>query len=204
VALGGHQRRLGRQRRISIRHRRIAEFLLLPLRNTDTLAQLASRALWRSNVRHAYRLDLLRGFVRFGLRMLFGRGRLGQTRSNRSHRAISFIATTRSCPELGFCDAGRISVTSIPHPRARFCDADCDVARLRIGPNDRFWASARWRSAWLSTKCERRRSPSISKASSAPVIIGAHRLTPHRANSHAGGHRFESCRAHHTFPENTD
>jgi hypothetical protein len=47
-------------------------------------------------------------------------------------------------------------------------------------------------------KHECQRSVSNSRAPPAFTIIDAHRLTSHPANSHAGGHRFESCRAHHS------
>ena len=67
---------------IGVWQRRIAEFLLVRFRDSDTLAQLASRVLRRSSVCHAYRLDLLRASARFGLRMFFGGCGLGQTCSN--------------------------------------------------------------------------------------------------------------------------
>jgi hypothetical protein len=132
---------------IGVRHRRIAEFLLVRFRNSDTLAQLAPGALRRSNVCHAYGRDLLRASVRLGLRMLFGRCGLGQTCSNsispRRWAAISFIASTRSCPKLGFCDAGRIPLPVSRSLTAGFCDVDCDVTPPRIGENDRFAVVAR-------------------------------------------------------------
>src|SRR5579871_6987600 len=50
----------------------------------------------------------------------------------------------------------------------------------------------------VQRKRECQRSPSLSRTSPALAIIAAHHLTHHPANSHAGGHRFESCRAHHS------
>jgi len=81
---------------------------------------------------------------------------------------------------------------------SRSCDVDCDVTLLRIGQNDRFCAAAQQRSMRLNSNAnasealqfqELRRHPPSSP------LTASHATQP---ASHAGGHRFESCRTHHS------
>jgi hypothetical protein len=87
-------------------------------------------------------------------RMLFAGPGFGQTCSNsispRRWAAISFIASTRSCPKLHFCNHGRIPLPLSRNLRERFCDVHCHVTLPRVGENDRFCAAARQRSIPLT------------------------------------------------------
>jgi hypothetical protein len=106
---------------IGVRHRRIAEFLLVRFRNSDTLAQLASRALRRSYVCHAYRLDLLRAPVRLacGGSMWLGPNLL-QFDLTAQMGSNHFIASTRSFPKVGCFERRGIRLSLCRNLRGNF------------------------------------------------------------------------------------
>jgi len=182
---GGNQwqlERLRRNRRPAPAHSRVPPRTLSQWRYTRSAC---GRALRSSTVCHAYRLDLLRASIRFGLWMLFGRRGLGQTCSNsispRRWAAISFIASTRSCPKLGFFDAGRMTLPVSRNLRVGFCDVDCDVTLLRIGENDRFCVVARPCAAELTATANASEAPQfqeLRRHSRSSPLTGSHTTRP--------------------------
>jgi hypothetical protein len=144
---------------------------------------------------------LARGIVRFRVdftRRSFGHNWSGSI-SPRWWASTNFMASTRSCPKLGFFEDWLIQLPVCRNRRRSFCDADCDAAPGRMGGIGRCCTGARQCSTSSGVTQARARPPLEFKtfARTRDQRRAGSPLQPHPANSHAEGHRFESCRAHH-------
>ena len=146
------------------------------------------------------------------------------TRRTRSTRKVTLYPSTEFMPEMltrhGGADFARVGIKALGHPkggfafrgmrgappllrisshwrRARDCDALCDVT----GRGRRVTAAISAMPAnaqRCATFARRPAKPLKSKGLLAITINAEEWRATGRDNSHAGGHRFESCRAHHS------